>query len=109
MTVLKSARDQLNQPGTVNQMVVMSGSDRDKLLSLVNTAASPFHVSRIQRMPPLGAGLHGPCGGPDGAQTESACTSFCAVPSPVNAPTGCGQSGDLCPVRTTTLIPNEYT
>ncbi len=45
---------------------------------------------------------------PDGAQTESACTSFCAAPSPVNTPTGCGQYGDLCPVRTTTLIPNEY-
>lgn len=45
-------------------MRVMSGSDRDKLLSLVNTAASPFHVSKIQRMPPLGAGLHGACSGP---------------------------------------------
>lgn len=54
MTALKSARDQLNQPGTVNLMLVMSGSDRDKLLRLVNTAAAPFYGSHIQRMPPLG-------------------------------------------------------
>lgn len=54
MTALKSARDQLNQPGTVNLMLVMSGSDRDKLLRLVNTAAAPFYGSQIQRMPPLG-------------------------------------------------------
>jgi hypothetical protein len=55
MTALKSARDQLNQPGTVNLMLVMSGSDRDKLLRLVNTAGAPFYGSIIQRMPPLGA------------------------------------------------------
>lgn len=54
MTALKSARDQLNQPGTVNLMLVMSGSDRDKLLRLVNTAGAPFYGSTIQRMPPLG-------------------------------------------------------
>lgn len=54
MTALKSARDQLNQPETVNLMIVMSGSDRDKLLRLVNTAAAPFYGSQIQRMPPLG-------------------------------------------------------
>ncbi len=54
MTALKSARDQLNQPGTVNLMLVMSGSDRDKLLRLVNTVAAPFYGSQIQRMPPLG-------------------------------------------------------
>lgn len=54
MTGLKSARDQLNQPGAVNLMLVMSGSDRDKLLRLVNTAAAPFYGSQIQRMPPLG-------------------------------------------------------
>lgn len=55
MTALKSARDQLNQPGTVNLMLVMSGSDRDKLLRLVNTAGAPFYGSTIQRMPPLGS------------------------------------------------------
>jgi hypothetical protein len=54
MTALKSARDQLNQPGVVNLMLVMSGSDRDKLLRLVNTAGAPFYGSQIQRMPPLG-------------------------------------------------------
>lgn len=54
MTALKSARDQLNTPGVVNLMLVMSGSDRDKLLRLVNTAGAPFYGSQIQRMPPLG-------------------------------------------------------
>lgn len=54
MTALKSARDQLNRPGQVNLMLVMSGSDRDKLLRLLNTAAAPFYGSQVQRMPPLG-------------------------------------------------------
>lgn len=37
-------------------MLVMSGSDRDKLLRLlVNTNAAPFYGSQIQRMPELGA------------------------------------------------------
>lgn len=54
MTALKSARDQLNRPGVVNLMLVMSGSDRDKLLRLVNTNAAPFYGSHIQRMPELG-------------------------------------------------------
>lgn len=54
MTALKSARDQLNRPGVVNLMLVMSGSDRDKLLRLVNTNAAPFYGSQIQRMPELG-------------------------------------------------------
>lgn len=53
MTALKSARDQLNRPGEVNLMLVMSGSDRDKLLRLVNSSAAPFYGSQIQRMPPL--------------------------------------------------------
>ncbi|MEO8156116.1 MAG: ATP-binding protein [Rhizobacter sp.] len=55
MSALKSARDQLNRPGEVNLMLVMSGSDRDKLLRLVNTSGAPFYGSQIQRMPPLGA------------------------------------------------------
>lgn len=55
MTALKSARDQLNAPGKVNLMLVMSGSDRDKLLRLLNSNASPFYGSQIQRMPELGA------------------------------------------------------
>lgn len=54
MTALKSARDQLNGPGTVNLMLVMSGSDRDKLLRLVNSAGAPFYGSQVQRMPELG-------------------------------------------------------
>src|SRR6266851_8919328 len=54
MTALKSARDQLNSPGNVRLMLVMSGSDRDKLLRLVNTAAAPFYGSQIKPMPVLG-------------------------------------------------------
>jgi hypothetical protein len=55
MAALKSARDQLNRPGQVRLMLVMSGSDRDKLLRLVNTNAAPFYGSQIHRMPELGA------------------------------------------------------
>lgn len=54
MTALKSARDQLNYPGEIKLMLVMSGSDRDKLLRLVNTTGAPFYGSQIQRMPELG-------------------------------------------------------
>jgi hypothetical protein len=54
MAALKSARDQLNRPGAVNLMLVMSGSDRDKLLRLVNTGGAPFYGSQITRMPSLG-------------------------------------------------------
>lgn len=54
MTSLKSARDQLNRPGDVRLMLVMSGSDRDKLIRLVNSNAAPFFGSQVQRMPPLG-------------------------------------------------------
>ena len=53
MAALKSARDQLNAPGKVNLMLVMSGSDRDKLLRLVNTHGAAFYGSQIQRMPAL--------------------------------------------------------
>jgi hypothetical protein len=35
-------------------MLVMSGSDRDKLLRLVNTNGAPFFGSKVQRMPELG-------------------------------------------------------
>lgn len=55
MTALKSARDQLNQPGDIKLMLVMSGSDRDKLLRLVNSGGAPFFGSQVQRMPTLGA------------------------------------------------------
>jgi hypothetical protein len=55
MAALKSARDQLNRPGDVQLMLVMSGSDRDKLLRLVNSNSAPFYGSQIQQMPPLDA------------------------------------------------------
>jgi hypothetical protein len=54
MAALKSARDQLNAPGNPALMIVMSGSDRDKLLRLVNSNAAPFFGSQITKMPPLG-------------------------------------------------------
>lgn len=53
MSALKSARDQLNRPGQIKLMLVMSGSDRDKLLRLVNTNGAPFYGSQITRMPAL--------------------------------------------------------
>lgn len=54
MTALKSARDQLNTPEAANLLLIMSGSDRDKLLRLLNTNAAPFFGSAISLMPPLG-------------------------------------------------------
>lgn len=54
MAALKSARDQLNRPDDVQLMLIMSGSDRDKLLRLVNANGAPFFGSQIQRMPELG-------------------------------------------------------
>lgn len=54
MSALKAARDKLNSPGNVRLMLVMSGSDRDKLLRLVNTNGAPFYGSQVERMPPLG-------------------------------------------------------
>ena len=54
MTALKSARDQLNRPGQVNLMLIMSGSDRDKQLRLVNANAAPFYGSSIKHLPLLG-------------------------------------------------------
>lgn len=54
MAGLKSARDQLNRPGDIQLMLVMSGSDRDKLLRLVNRNGAAFFGSQIQHMPELG-------------------------------------------------------
>lgn len=54
MTALKSARDQINRLDAVNLMLVLSGSDRDKLSRLINSQMAPFYGSEIQRMPPLG-------------------------------------------------------
>jgi hypothetical protein len=53
MAALKSARDQLNKPDQIHLMLVMSGSDRDKLLRLVNTNGAPFFGSQISKMPTL--------------------------------------------------------
>lgn len=57
MSALKSARDQLNRPGAVKLMLVMSGSDRDKLLRLVNTSGAPFFGSTTTPMPMLDQGF----------------------------------------------------
>lgn len=53
MAALKAARDRINSPGQERLMLVMSGSDRDKLLRLVNTNGAPFYGSTVQRMPEL--------------------------------------------------------
>lgn len=50
MSALKSARDQINRPGAVNLMLVMSGSDRDMLRRLLNTNGAPFYGSKIREM-----------------------------------------------------------
>ena len=54
MSALKAARDTMNTNGEINLMLVMSGSDRDKLLRLVNTNGAPFYGSEIRKMPLLG-------------------------------------------------------
>ena len=53
MAALKAARDTINSPGQGRLMLVMSGSDRDKLLRLVNANGAPFYGSTVQRMPEL--------------------------------------------------------
>ncbi len=55
MSALKSARDQMNRPGSVQLMLVMTGSDRDKLLRLVHGNSAPFYGSQVSKMPLLGA------------------------------------------------------
>ena len=50
---LKSARDTINRPGARNLILVMSGSDRDKLLRLVHGNATPFFGSEITTLPLL--------------------------------------------------------
>ncbi|MFT3719050.1 hypothetical protein [Pseudorhodoferax sp.] len=67
MAALKSARDQMNQSGQVNPMLVMSGSGRDKLLRLVVSAGAPFYGSQIQALPPLDGWFHRACGRPGGS------------------------------------------
>jgi hypothetical protein len=55
MTALKSARDTINNAGGNRLMLVMSGSDRDKLMRLVNTTAAAFYGSHIHVLPSLAA------------------------------------------------------
>jgi hypothetical protein len=53
MFALKSARDQLNSPDNRRLLLVFCGSDRDKLLRLVNSANAPFYGSQIHHLPEL--------------------------------------------------------
>jgi hypothetical protein len=54
MSALKSARDQMRDNGQAGLMLVMSGSHRDKLMKLLNTAAAPFWGSQVRPLPTLG-------------------------------------------------------
>ncbi len=54
MTALKSARDTINNSQGPRLMLVMTGSDRDKLMRLVNSTSAAFYGSHIQKLPPLG-------------------------------------------------------
>lgn len=54
MRALKAARDALNSEEET-LFLAMSGSDRDKLLRLVNGNGAPFLGARIQRLPVLAA------------------------------------------------------
>jgi hypothetical protein len=56
MLALKSARDQLNNNGErkTRLMLLMTGSDRDKLARLVHSYSGPFFGSEVQHMPELG-------------------------------------------------------
>lgn len=53
MFALKSARDQMKDVNGNNLLLVMSGSDRDKLLRLVNGHNAPFLGCNIKEMPHL--------------------------------------------------------
>lgn len=53
MAALKAARDALNSTGD-NLYLVMSGSDRDKLLRLVHGTGAPFFGATIHTLPDLG-------------------------------------------------------
>ena len=54
MFALKSARDTINTPGDPRLLLVMTGSDRDKLLRLVYGHGAPFLGCQVHAMPPLG-------------------------------------------------------
>ena len=53
MFALKAARDAMNSPDDVVLRLVMTGSDRDKLLRLVTSAAAPFYGAEVRTMPTL--------------------------------------------------------
>ncbi len=54
LSALKSAREQMRTKGGNNLMLVLSGSHRDKLMQMLNTAATPFWGSKVQPLPTLG-------------------------------------------------------
>lgn len=55
MAALKSARDTINNSAGHRLMLVMTGSDRDKLMRLVNSTSAAFYGSHIHKLPPLGS------------------------------------------------------
>lgn len=56
LSALKSARDQLRRGGNRRLLIVMSGSHRDKLMRLLNSAATPFWGSQVRVLPLLDKG-----------------------------------------------------
>lgn len=57
MFALKSARDQINSPSNTNLLLIMTGSDRDKLVRLVHGNSAPFFGSKIETLPVLDDGF----------------------------------------------------
>jgi hypothetical protein len=55
MKALKAARDTININDRIDLMLVMTGSDRDKLVRLVKSTSAAFFGSSIQNMPTLGS------------------------------------------------------
>lgn len=53
LKALKAARDTLNRPDDIRLMLVMSGSDRDKLGRLTNSKAAAFYGSKVKPLPML--------------------------------------------------------
>jgi chlorite dismutase len=57
LKALKSPRDTINIADKVDLMLVMTASDRDKLLRLVNSLSAAFYVSTVQKLPTLDVAL----------------------------------------------------
>jgi len=51
---LKAARDAMNSPDDIRLMLIMTGSDRDRLLRLVSSGSAPFLGAQVRSMPTLG-------------------------------------------------------